>query len=78
MRAFTGFLTQSPMSVPYYHDRGLAAWVEPQLWRRKSRTMFSFFPQLWVNMFSTPRQGHRAFLWTSSMSIQKSGPLTRR
>ena len=27
MRAFTGFLTQSPLSVPYYHEGGLAAWV---------------------------------------------------
>ena len=27
LRAFTGFLTQSPLSVSYYHHRGLAAWV---------------------------------------------------
>jgi polysaccharide biosynthesis protein PslH len=28
MRALSAFLTQSPLSVPYYHDRGLAAWID--------------------------------------------------
>jgi sugar transferase (PEP-CTERM/EpsH1 system associated) len=27
MRAFSAFFTRSPLSVPYYHDPGLAAWV---------------------------------------------------
>ena len=40
--AFTGFLTQSSLSVPYYHDRGLAAWVGRIMDSEKPDCVFVF------------------------------------
>ena len=43
MRAFTRFLTQSPLSVPYYHDRGLGCLGRPRHSVGKARLRFRLF-----------------------------------
>ena len=42
IRAFSGFLTQSPLSVPYYHDRGLASWVDRVIAAEKPDCVFVY------------------------------------
>ena len=42
MRAFTGFLTQSALSVRYYHNEGLAAWVDRVMASEKPDCVFVY------------------------------------
>ena len=42
IRAFSGFLTQSSLSVPYYHDRGLASWVDRVIAAEKPDCVFVY------------------------------------
>ena len=55
MRAFRGFLTHGPLSVAYYHDEGLVAWVGRIIASERPDCIFVFSSVMGQYVLSIPR-----------------------
>ena len=77
IRAFSGFLTQSPLSVPYYHHWGLAAWVDRVMASEKPDCVFVYSSVMGQYVLgATPRPSRLLVDFVDVDS--ESGPLTPR
>ena len=55
MRAFSGFLTHGPLSVPYYHDEELVAWVGRIIASERPDCIFVFSSVMGQYVLSIPK-----------------------